>query len=196
MSGGSLNDERFIADAFAMLRHHDRAAKKICLEITESVAVSDIENMTKFADQARSLGCRLALDDFGVGYTSFSYLSRLPVDVLKIDGSLVSRALSHPTNLSIIESIAGLTRNLGMTSIAEWTDDLDTVKAMVEAGLDYIQAFIIAEPQLPSAILLATSAADFIKDPDVEHYVRTFLGGHDTQDLWATGVGSRSGDLH
>jgi len=196
MSGGSLNDERFIADAFTMLRHHSRAAKKICLEITESVAVSDIDNMTKFADQARSLGCRLALDDFGVGYTSFSYLSRLPVDVLKIDGSLVSRALSHPTNLSIIESIAGLTRNLGMTSIAEWTDDLDTVKAMVEAGIDYIQAFIIAEPQLPSAILLATSAADFIRDPEVEHYVRTFLGGNDTRDLWETGVGSRSGDLH
>ena len=196
MSGGSLNDERFIADAFAMLRHHSRAAKKICLEITESVAVSDIENMTKFADQARSLGCRLALDDFGVGYTSFSYLSRLPVDVLKIDGSLVSRALSHPTNLSIIEAIAGLTRNLGMTSIAEWTDNLDTVKAMVEAGIDYIQAFIIAEPQLPSAILQATSAADFIKDPDVEHYVRTFLGGHVTKDLWEPAVGSRSGDLH
>ncbi|TRZ70734.1 MAG: EAL domain-containing protein [Rhodocyclaceae bacterium] len=196
MSGGSLNDERFIADAFAMLRKHSRAAKKICLEITESVAVSDIDNMTKFADQARSLGCRLALDDFGVGYTSFSYLSRLPVDVLKVDGSLVSRALSHPTNLAIIESIAGLTRNLGMTSIAEWTDDLDTVKAMVEVGIDYIQAFIIAEPQLPSAILQATSAADFIKDPQVEHYVRTFLGGHNTQDLWETGFGSKSGDLH
>jgi len=196
MSGGSLNDERFIADAFAMLRHHSRAAKKICLEITESVAVSDIENMTKFADQARSLGCRLALDDFGVGYTSFSYLSRLPVDVLKIDGSLVSRALSHPTNLSIIEAIAGLTRNLGMTSIAEWTDNLETVKAMVDAGIDYIQAFIIAEPQLPSAILLAASAADFIRDPAISHYVRTVLGGKVTQDLWESGADLRPGDLH
>lgn len=196
MSGGSLNDERFIADAFAMLRQHSRAAKKICLEITESVAVSDIENTTKFADQARDLGCRIALDDFGVGYTSFTYLSRLPVDVLKLDGSLIVRALSHPTNLSIIESIAGLTRNLGMTSIAEWTENLDTVKAMVEAGVDYIQGFIIAEPQLPAAILQASSAADFIKDPDVEHYVRTYLGGQGTKDLWETAVGSRSGDLH
>jgi diguanylate cyclase (GGDEF)-like protein len=196
MSGGSLNDERFIADAFAMLRQHSRAAKKICLEITESVAVSDIDNTTKFADQARGLGCRIALDDFGVGYTSFSYLSRLPVDVLKLDGSLIVRALSHPTNLSIIESIAGLTRNLGMTSIAEWTDNLDTVKAMVDAGLDYIQGFIIAEPQLPAVILQASSAADFIKDPDVEHYVRTYLGGQGTRDLWEGAVGSRSGDLH
>ncbi|MCX7174372.1 MAG: EAL domain-containing protein [Proteobacteria bacterium] len=196
MSGGSLNDERFIADAFAMLRQHSRAAKKVCLEITESVAVSDIENTTKFADQARGLGCRIALDDFGVGYTSFTYLSRLPVDVLKLDGSLIVRALSHPTNLSIIESIAGLTRNLGMTSIAEWTENLDTVKAMVDAGLDYIQGFVIAEPQMPTAILQATSAADFIKDPEVEHYVRTFLGGHVTKDLWETAGGSRSGDLH
>lgn len=196
LSGGSLNDERFTADAFAMLRQHSRAAKKVCLEITESIAVCDIDNTTKFADQARDLGCRIALDDFGVGYTSFTYLSRLPVDVLKIDGSLVSRALSHPTNLSIIESIAGLTRNLGMTSIAEWTDDLDTIKAMVEAGLDYIQGFIIAQPQLPGAILLANSAADFINDPDVERYVRSILGGHITRDLWETAIGSKPSNLH
>jgi len=196
MSGGSLNDERFIADAFAMLREHSRAAKQVCLEITESVAVSDIENTTKFADQARGLGCRIALDDFGVGYTSFSYLSRLPVDVLKLDGSLIVRALTHPTNLSIIESIAGLTRNLGMTSIAEWTDSLDSIKAMVGAGIDYIQGFVIAQPQLPAAILQATSAADFIKDPVVEHYVRTVLGGHVTEDLWDGAIGARPGDLH
>ena len=196
MSGGSLNDERFVADAFAMLRQHSRAARKVCLEITESVAVSDIDNTTKFADQARGLGCRIALDDFGVGYTSFTYLSRLPVDVLKLDGSLIVRALSHPTNLSIIESIAGLTRNLGMTSIAEWTDNLDTIKAMVDAGLDYIQGFIIAEPQMPAAILQASSAADFILDQDVEHYVRTVLGGNVTKDLWEASVGRRAGDLH
>jgi len=196
LSGGSLNDERFTADAFAMLRDHGRAAKKVCLEITESVAVSDIDNTTKFADQARDLGCRIALDDFGVGYTSLTYLSRLPVNVLKIDGSLVTRALSHPTNLSIIEAIAGLTRNLGMTSIAEWTDDLDTIKAMVEAGLDYIQGFIISEPQLPTAILLANSAADFIKDRDVAHYVRVVLGGQVATALWDSAIGLRPGDAH
>lgn len=176
MSGGSLNDERFVADAFAMLKEHHRAAKKVCIEITESVAVGDIGNTTKFADQARDLGCRIALDDFGVGYTSFTYLSRLPVDVLKLDGSLITRALTHPTNLSIIEAIATLTRNLGMTSVAEWSDDLETIKAMVESGIDYIQGFIISEPQLPANILLANSAADFIKDHDVENYVRTILG--------------------
>ncbi len=196
LSGGSLNDERFTADAFAMLRQHGRAAKKVCLEITESVAVSDIDNTTKFADQARDLGCRIALDDFGVGYTSFTYLSRLPVDVLKIDGSLVTRALSHPTNLSIIEAVAGLTRNLGMTSIAEWTDDLDTIKGMVDAGVDYIQGFVIAEPQLPAAILLADSAADFIRDRYVEHYVRSVLGGYGAMNRWDSPIGPGPRDAH
>lgn len=194
LSGGSLNDERFIADAFSMVAAHPRSAGRICFEITESVAVSDIDNTLRFVNRVRDFGAKVALDDFGVGYTSFSYLNSLSADVLKIDGSLVSGALAHPSNMSIIEAIANLSSNLGMTSIAEWADDLDTIKAMVEVGIDYVQSFAIARPQMPESILAAKSSADFIQDPLIEEYVRKYLAGG-ADDLWPR-LGVRKQDLH
>lgn len=194
LSGGSLNNERFIEDAFSIMAQYPRAVHRLCLEITESVAVRDIKNTLRFIERARDLGAKIALDDFGVGYTSFAYLSSLSADLLKIDGSLVTQAIAHPANLSIIEAIAGLSHNLGMTSVAEWVDNLDTVKAMAEVGIDYIQGFCIARPQLPGAILGARSAADFIQDPAIEAYVKTVLAGTETGDLWdSAGILARRG---
>ena len=195
LSGGSLNDEKFIADAFSMVAAHPRSAGRICFEITESVAVSDIDNTLRFVNRVRDFGAKVALDDFGVGYTSFSYLNSLSADVLKIDGSLVKAALAHPSNMSIIEAIANLSSNLGMSSIAEWAEDLDTIKAMVEVGIDYVQSFAVGRPQMPESILAARSSADFIQDPLIEAYVRKCLAGGIPDDLWPQ-LGVRRQDLH
>lgn len=194
LSGGSLNDERFIEDAFALVAQHPRSAGRLCFEITESVAVSDINNTLRFVNRVREFGAKVALDDFGVGYTSFSYLHSLSADILKIDGSLVSSALAHPANLSIIEAISNLTSNLGMTSIAEWAGDLDTVKAMVEVGIDYVQSYAVGRPQMPESILVAHSAADFIQDKQIEEYVRKCLVAGLREDMPI--FGRRRGDLH
>ena len=148
LSGGSLNDERFIEDAFAMVASHPRAASRLCFEITESVALSDIENTLRFVNKVREFGSKVALDDFGVGYTSFSYLHSISADILKIDGSLVSQAMAHQANLSIIEAISNLTGNLGMTSIAEWAGDVLTIQAMAEVGIDYVQSYAVGRPQI------------------------------------------------
>lgn len=195
LSGGSLNDERFVEDAYSMVAEHSRSAARICFEITESVAVSDIDNTLRFVNRVRDFGAKVALDDFGVGYTSFSYLHSLSADVLKLDGSLVSAALNHPANLSIIEAIANLSSNLGMASIAEWAGDLDTVKAMVDVGIDYVQSFAIGRPQMPETILAARSSADFIQDKAIEEYVRKCLAGGISDDLWVPS-GVRRLDLH
>lgn len=196
LSGGSLNDERFVEDAFSLVAEHPRSASRICFEITESVAVSDIENTLRFVNRVRDFGAKVALDDFGVGYTSFSYLHSLSADVLKIDGSLVSAALAHPANMSIIEAIANLSSNLGMTSIAEWAGDLDTVKAMVEVGIDYVQSYAVGRPQMPESILTARSSADFIQDKSIEEYVRKCLAGSESEDLWPQPGLLRPQDLH
>lgn len=173
LSGASLNDERFVQDVFEMLEKNRRAASLLCLEITESVALHDLENTRRFIDQVRSSGVRIALDDFGAGYTSFSYLRDLPADVLKIDGSFIVNMNAHPANIAIVEAIVSLATNLGMKTIAEWAEDSATVQTLVEVGVDYVQGYAVSRPQSPERILLASSAASFIDDIELQAYVQS-----------------------
>ncbi len=172
LSGASLNDEKFILDAFNMLGQNVLNASRLCIEITEGVALHDLNNTRRFIDRVRNFGCKVALDDFGAGYTSFSYLKKLPADLLKIDGSLVVDMNKHPTNISIVETIVNLARNLGMKTIAEWAEDPATVQVLAEIGVDFVQGYIVARPQSPENLLSATSAASFIDDEELNSYLR------------------------
>jgi diguanylate cyclase (GGDEF)-like protein len=172
LSGASLNDERFIQDAFAMLSKNLRAAGRLCIEITESVALHDLDNTRRFIDKVRGYGVKVALDDFGAGYTSFSYLRELPADILKIDGNFIVDMNAHPANIAIVEAIVSLAMNLGMKTIAEWAEDTATVQTLAEIGVDYVQGFAVARPQDPARILAADSAASFIKDEALTLFVR------------------------
>jgi diguanylate cyclase (GGDEF)-like protein len=184
LSGASLNDEKFVQDAFAMLRDSPRAVERLCIEITEGVALHDLGNTKRFIERVRGFGAKLALDDFGAGYTSFSYLKELPADALKIDGSFIQGVNAHPANLAIVEAIVELGRNFGMQTIAEWAEDRATVEALAQIGVDYVQGFAIARPQDPEQLLGASSAAGFITDPDVLRYVRDTLAPARTLELW------------
>jgi EAL domain-containing protein (putative c-di-GMP-specific phosphodiesterase class I) len=175
LSGASLNDERFTQDAFAMLAGCPRATERLCIEITEGVALHDLDNTRRFIDRVRGYGAKVALDDFGAGYTSFSYLKELPADALKIDGSFIVNVNAHPANLAIVEAIVELGRNLGMKSIAEWAEDCATVAALASIGVDYVQGYAVAHPQDPAALLAARSSASFITDPELMRYVRDTL---------------------
>lgn len=175
LSGGSLNDEKFIADAFSILARHGRTVQKICIEITESVALHDLANTRHFIDGVRKYGARLALDDFGAGYTSFSYLRSLPADAIKIDGAYVKDLLGHPANQAIVQAIVDLTRNLGMKCIAEWAEDIPTLEALAAMGVDYVQGYVVSRPLAPERILLAGSAADCIEDEATRSFVRDSL---------------------
>ncbi len=184
LSGASLNDERFIQDAFAILREHGRTVERLCVEITESVALHDMDNTRRFIDRARTVGAKVALDDFGAGYTSFSYLKELSADAVKIDGSFVRDVNRHPANLAIVEAIADLAGNLGMKTIAEWAEDCDTVESLANIGIDYVQGWAIAMPQDPAKILVAHSAASFIEDEKVSLFVRDSLASVQAIELW------------
>lgn len=162
LNGASLNDERFLDDAVDLLIQYPAAAKLICMEITESVALHDLQNTRRFIDSVRSYGAKVGLDDFGAGYTSFSYLKQLPADVLKIDGSFIVNINDHPTNVSIVETIVNLASNLGMKTIAEWAEDIATVQTLAEIGVDYVQGFVISKSRHPEEILAAKSFANFI----------------------------------
>jgi len=173
LSGASLNDERFVQDTLEILSRYAHVASRLCMEVTESVALHDLDNTRRFIDQVRAFGVKVALDDFGAGYTSFSYLKELPADVLKIDGSFIVNINAHPANVAIVEAIVSLAVNLGMKTIAEWAEDADTVRTLAEIGVDYVQGYAIARSQPPEKMLTASSSASFIKADDVLQLVRT-----------------------
>ncbi len=181
LSGASLNDEAFTRDVFAMLAQNIHIAGHLCLEITETVALHDLDNTRRFIDRVRSYGAKVALDDFGAGYTSFSYLKVLSADLLKIDGSFIVNMNSHPANIAIVEAIVSLARNLGMKTIAEWAEDTATVQTLTEIGVDYVQGYAVARPQAPEDILVASSSASFIQDEDLQRLVN--LMGQPRADL-------------
>ncbi|MCB2008604.1 MAG: EAL domain-containing protein, partial [Rhodoferax sp.] len=167
LSGASLNDEKFMQDVFAMLAANADIARHLCIEITESVALHDLNNTRHFIDRVRSFGAKVALDDFGAGYTSFSYLKELPADLLKIDGSFIVNMNRHPANVAIVEAIVNLARNLGMQTIAEWAEDTATVQTLAEIGVNYVQGYIVARPQTADLLLTAQSSASFIQDEEL-----------------------------
>ena len=171
LSGGSLNDEAFTEELFALFAQHPNALSLLCIEITESVALTDIDNVQRFIDRVRSLGAKVAIDDFGAGYSSFGYLRNLSLDALKLDGALVKDATRNAAGIAIIDAIGSLVGNLGMKSIGEYAEDLPTIKALVDAGIDYAQGYGISKPVMPEQILSAKSSADFIEDPSIRAFI-------------------------
>jgi EAL domain-containing protein (putative c-di-GMP-specific phosphodiesterase class I) len=172
LSAGSLNDESFVEELFALFSRHKQALSLMCLEITESVALTDIKNMQRLIGRAQALGAKVAIDDFGAGYSSFGYLKGLSADALKLDGSLIKDAPRSPAGMVIIEAIAGLARSLGMRSVGEFAEDLPTIQAIANAGISYAQGYGISKPVTPERILQAKSCVDLIEDPEVLKFVR------------------------
>jgi len=167
ISGASLNDTRFVDDAFSMIAEHPLAMPKLCFEITESVALHDLGSTRRFVDRVRMYGSKLALDDFGAGYTSFNYLKEIPADFIKIDGSFVKDINRNPANYAITRTIVELTHELGMRSIAEWAETPDTIASLYDLGVDYGQGFALARPLSSDVICVAESGGALVFDPQV-----------------------------
>ncbi len=161
LSGASLNDEYFLQEAYRILEGNPAVANMLCLEITETVALQDINNTCRFVKKVRSLGAKVALDDFGVGYTSFSQLKNIRADVLKIDGSLIVDINQHPADQAIVKSIVSLAKSLDMQVVAEWVEDLHTLQTLKDLGVDYAQGYVISPAVAPEKILTTRSSQDF-----------------------------------
>lgn len=131
----------------------------LTLEITETAAIADIDQAGRFINTLRGFGCRFALDDFGVGFSSFSYLKQLPVDYLKIDGSFIKDLPNDPVDQEIVKAVVKVARGLGKETIAEFVEDAETVRLLTEDGVDHAQGYFIGRPR-PISELLATPMAD------------------------------------
>lgn len=146
LSGTSLNDEFFKAFALAMLTRHQDVAPFLVLEITEAVATQDIFMTRQFAMAAHKIGARVALDDFGSGYSNFSSLATMPASFLKIDGRFVRSLREDGNGLSIVRTISLLAHELQMACIAEWVEDLETLRMLRAVGIDHAQGHVVAAP--------------------------------------------------
>ncbi len=177
LNGASLNDERFLEDVVMLLTANHAVAHHVCFEVTESVALHDLSNTRRFISKVRTFGAKVALDDFGAGYTSFSYLKDLPADLLKIDGSFIVDMNQHPANVAIVEAIVNLAGNLGMKTIAEWAEDIATVQTLRDLGVDYVQGYVVSKPLDPQRLLGASSSAEFIGDNQLREVLRQSTAG-------------------
>ncbi|HLR29033.1 MAG TPA: EAL domain-containing protein [Paenalcaligenes sp.] len=172
LSAVSLNSPEFIHDLIELLKRYPAILPKLCIEITESVALHDLAYTRNLMHTLQGMGIRIALDDFGAGYTSFSYLSELPANALKIDGSLIKDMLQTSSNTAIVRTIVELAQNLGMDSIAEWVEDIDTLLALKEIGVDYVQGFVVSEATHPTRILDHKEVFTLIADPVTVRYLQ------------------------
>jgi len=146
LSGKTLSDKSFFKDVRELLKKYQIKPNRICLEITETVAIDNLEEAVKFISDIRDEGFKFALDDFGAGMSSFSYLKRIPVDYLKIDGSFVLNLLNDPIDRSIVEACNGISHAAGLQTIAEFVEDEATAQALKEIGVDFAQGYGIERP--------------------------------------------------
>lgn len=176
LSGVSLNDDTFIDALFNILNRYPQFTRRLCVEITEGVALQDLERTRQLMRRLQRMGARVALDDFGAGYTSFSYLKELPADVIKIDGTLIRDMLTSKASIAIVSTIIDLAHNLGMECIAEWVEDMATLEALTSMGVDYVQGYIVSASRSPSEILASTSVLDLIDSAETRAFVEILSG--------------------
>ncbi len=146
VSGASLGEEGFLGYVREQLHEFALDPARICFEITETAAIANLSVALDFITSVKRLGASVALDDFGSGLCSFSYLKHLPANYLKIDGSFVRDMLSDPLDDEIVRSIRNISRVVGVRTIAEYVESHDILLRLQELGVDYAQGFVIHKP--------------------------------------------------
>ena len=146
LSGQSLTNSGFLAFVNEEIDRSPIASNQICFEITETAAISNIDEATRFIGALREKGCRFALDDFGAGLSSFGYLKVLPVDYLKIDGSFICEVTNDEISQSMVEAICQIGKTMGLQTIAEYVGNDETIEVLRGIGVDYVQGFHIGMP--------------------------------------------------
>ncbi|MDP5142079.1 EAL domain-containing protein [Rheinheimera baltica] len=153
LSGSSLLDPTFKQDTQLLFEQYQIPFDRICFEITESVAIINLQSTLAFIEHFRAKGCRFALDDFGSGFSSYSYLKQFPADFVKIDGHFVRDLLDDHYDKAIVKSIHEVARAMGMQTVAEFVETDEILSMLQMMGIDYVQGYCIARPKPLSALL-------------------------------------------
>lgn len=146
LSGQSLSDKSFMQKCIVQIENSEVNADRLCFEITETAMIANLSNAIHSVSILRELGCKVSLDDFGSGLSSFSYLKNLPVDFLKIDGSLIRELENDPINVTMVESIIHIGHSMGLKTIAEYVENDAILKIVTAMKIDFVQGYGIARP--------------------------------------------------
>ena len=155
VSALTTSDRSWLRLLIALLRGETQIAERMTIEITETVALQDIDESAHFVAKVRDLGCRVALDDFGAGFTTFRHLKALDVDKVKIDGSFVRGLPDNLHNQLFIQSLLGLAAGLRIETVAECVENESEAKVLTEHGVDYLQGYYFGRPDIAPAWLNA-----------------------------------------
>jgi len=147
LSATSLDDPTFIPFLEELLDSTSVAPERLTFEITETTVVNQLSSASELLARIRQKGSKVALDDFGSGFSSFNYLKHFQVDFIKIDGSFVRNLLNSSVDRTIVESISGVAHRLGVKTVAEYVEDIAMIPVLEEAGVDFVQGYAIGRPQ-------------------------------------------------
>jgi diguanylate cyclase (GGDEF)-like protein len=127
----------------SLMHAHPGVAERLIVEITETVAIQDIDDLRGFVTRLKNFGSRIAIDDFGAGYTSFRNLRKLGVDIVKIDGAFVQNIARSADDRAFVQTLIDLARRLQIKTVAEWVQDEESAVMLRDWGCDYIQGRLI-----------------------------------------------------
>jgi diguanylate cyclase (GGDEF)-like protein/PAS domain S-box-containing protein len=147
LSGASLARRGFLRFVMDEMEQAGVAPEKLCFEIPETVAIANLSNAKVFIEALKARGCRFALDDFGSGLSSFTYLKNLPVDILKIDGVFIKDILNDPLDLAMVKSINEIGHVMGKRTVAECVENTAILQKLREIGVDYAQGYGVGKPR-------------------------------------------------
>ena len=143
ISPDTTMDPDWWASIESMMRAHPGVAERLIVEITETVAIQDVDDVRGFVTRLKNFGSRIAIDDFGAGHTSFRNLRKLGVDIVKIDGAFVQNIARSSDDRAFVQTLIDLARRLGIKTVAEWVQDEESALLLRDWGCDYIQGRLI-----------------------------------------------------
>ncbi len=147
LSGASINDPAFLDFLLAAFRRHQIPGRLVSFEITETVAIANFAQAVDFIHRLSAIGCRFALDDFGSGLSSFEYLRKLPVDLVKIDGSFIENVASDPVCREMVDAIRRISALMHLETVAERVESEADLQVLRELGIDYVQGYVLHRPE-------------------------------------------------
>jgi len=148
VSGRSFDDPTLDEYILRKLDHYNVDASRLIIELTETSVVSDLHDAQRFIDSVRNFGCKVAIDDFGAGYSSFMYLKHLNVDIIKIDGLFTHDVSEDKNNQLFIKAIVDIAKGLGCKTVAEFVESKASLDMLLSLGVDMVQGYYLQEPKV------------------------------------------------
>lgn len=147
LSGQTLSDPDFLPFLVNLLEQRPEVSNKLCFELTESAALNNLSESSELVMKMKSLGVKFAVDDFGSGYASYNYLTQLPIDFVKIDGSFSLNIHNDKINQAVVRSITEISHTMGIKVIAEFVESEEILNCLTELGVDMVQGYYLGKPE-------------------------------------------------